>query len=189
MHCLPVILNANLITLISVVIALFYLIIVHLPFMHRCTIVVYYGRARASACSDHYVFALFFRIPFFIFFIMVAREQARAATIMFLRCFFVFLFLFFMVAREQARAATIMFLRCFFVFLFFLFLFFSLSRYCRQLIMSKASAYGDEIWQVDSLPQNADRMFISLKSLKGFARGRGEGPQNSIGGSVSFTGE
>jgi hypothetical protein len=115
---------------------------------------------------------------------MVAREQARAATIMFLRCFFVFLF---MVAREQARAATIMFLRCFFVFLFFLF--FSLSRYCTQLIMSKASAYGDEIWQVDSLPQNADRMFISLKSLKGFARGRGEGPQNSIGGSVSITGE
>jgi hypothetical protein len=30
----------------------------------------YYGRARASARSDHYVFALFFRIPFFfIFFI------------------------------------------------------------------------------------------------------------------------
>jgi hypothetical protein len=99
-----------------------------------------------------------------------------------------------MVAREQARAATIMFLRCFFVFLFFIFFIFifflfSLSRYCRQLIMSKASAYGDEIWQVDSLPQNADRMFISLKSLKGFARGRGEGPQNSIGGSVSITGE
>jgi hypothetical protein len=93
-----------------------------------------YGRARASARSDHYVFALFFRIPFFFFF-------------------------------------------------------FSLSRYCRQLIMSKASAYGDAIWQVDSVPQNADRMFISLKSLKGFARGRGEGPQNSIGGSVSITGE
>ena len=55
--------------------------------------------------------------------------------------------------------------------------------------MSKASAYGDEIWQVDSLPQNADRMFISLKSLNGFVRGRGEGPQNSIGGSVSITGE
>jgi hypothetical protein len=50
-----------------------------------------YGRARASARSDHYVFALFFRIPFF----MVAREQARAATIMFLRCFFVFLFFYF----------------------------------------------------------------------------------------------
>jgi hypothetical protein len=96
----------------------------------------YYGRARASARSDHYVFALFFRIPFFYFYFL-----------------------------------------------------FSLSRYCRQLIMSKASAYGDEIWQVDSLPQNADRMFISLKSLKGFARGRGEGPQNSIGGSVSITGE
>jgi hypothetical protein len=30
----------------------------------------------------------------------------------------------FMVAREQARAATIMFLRCFFVFLFFIFYFF-----------------------------------------------------------------
>jgi hypothetical protein len=29
----------------------------------------YYGRARASACSDHYVFALFFRIPFFLFFL------------------------------------------------------------------------------------------------------------------------
>jgi hypothetical protein len=98
---------------------------------------------------------------------MVAREQARAATIMFLRCFFVFLFFFF------------------FFFIFFFFIFFV----CRQLIMSKASAYGDEIWQVDSLPQNADRMFISLKSLKGFARGRGEGPQNSIGGSVSITGE
>jgi hypothetical protein len=96
---------------------------------------------------------------------------------------------FVMVAREQARAATIMFLRCFFVFLYFFFFFFSLSRYCRQLIMSKASAYGDAIWQVDSVPQNADRMFISLKSLKGFARGRGEGPQNSIGGSVSITGE
>jgi hypothetical protein len=99
-----------------------------------------------------------------------------------------------MVAREQARAATIMFLRCFFVFLFFyffffFFIFFFIFFVCRQLIMSKASAYGDEIWQVDSLPQNADRMFISLKSLKGFARGRGEGPQNSIGGSVSITGE
>jgi hypothetical protein len=47
--------------------------------------------------------------------------------------------------------------------------------------MSKASAYGDEIWQVDSLPQNADRMFISLKSLKGFASGRGQRPQNSMG--------
>jgi hypothetical protein len=30
-----------------------------------------YGRARASARSDHYVFALFFRIPFFIFFIFI----------------------------------------------------------------------------------------------------------------------
>jgi hypothetical protein len=47
--------------------------------------------------------------------------------------------------------------------------------------MSKASAYGDEIWQVDSLPQNADRMFISLKSLKGFASGRGQRPKNSMG--------
>jgi hypothetical protein len=37
--------------------------------------------------------------------------------------------------------------------------------------MSKASAYGDEIWQVDSLSQGADRMFISLKSLKGFSSG------------------
>jgi hypothetical protein len=46
--------------------------------------------------------------------------------------------------------------------------------------MSKASAYGDEIWQVDSLPQNADRMFISLKSLKGFASGRGQRPKNSM---------
>jgi hypothetical protein len=27
----------------------------------------YYGRARASARSDHYVFALFFRIPFLFF--------------------------------------------------------------------------------------------------------------------------
>jgi hypothetical protein len=47
--------------------------------------------------------------------------------------------------------------------------------------MSKASAYGDEIWQVDSLPQNVDRMFISLKSFKGFASGRGQRPQNSMG--------
>jgi hypothetical protein len=47
--------------------------------------------------------------------------------------------------------------------------------------MSKASAYGDEIWQVDSLPQNADRMFISLKSLKGFASGMGQRPKNSMG--------
>jgi hypothetical protein len=132
---------------------------------------------------------LCFTVIFSYFLFMVAREQARAATIMFLRCFFVFLF--FMVAREQARAATIMFLRCFFVFLFFIFFIFIFFIFfvCRQLIMSKASAYGDEIWQVDSLPQNADRMFISLKSLKGFARGRGEGPQNSIGGSVSITGE
>jgi hypothetical protein len=37
--------------------------------------------------------------------------------------------------------------------------------------MPKASAYGDEIWQVDSLSQGADRMFISLKSLKGFSSG------------------
>jgi hypothetical protein len=28
----------------------------------------FYGRARASARSDHYVFALFFRIPFFLFY-------------------------------------------------------------------------------------------------------------------------
>jgi hypothetical protein len=47
--------------------------------------------------------------------------------------------------------------------------------------MSKASAYGDEIWQVDSLPQNADRMFISLKSLKGFASGRGQETQKFHG--------
>jgi hypothetical protein len=47
--------------------------------------------------------------------------------------------------------------------------------------MSKASAYGDEIWLVDSLPHNADRMFISLKSLKGFASGRGQRPKNSMG--------
>jgi hypothetical protein len=53
--------------------------------------------------------------------IMVAREQARAATIMFLRCFFVFLF---------------------FLFFFFIFLFFFIFFVCRQLIMSKASAYG-----------------------------------------------
>jgi hypothetical protein len=45
--------------------------------------------------------------------------------------------------------------------------------------MSKASAYGDEIWQVDSLPQNADRMFISLKSLKGFSSGGPETPKFS----------
>jgi hypothetical protein len=37
--------------------------------------------------------------------------------------------------------------------------------------MSKASSYGDEIWQVDSLLQNADRMFVLLKLLKGFASG------------------
>jgi hypothetical protein len=54
--------------------------------MQSFSVAFNYGRARASARSDHYVFALFFRIPFFIFF-MVAREQARAATIMFLRCF------------------------------------------------------------------------------------------------------
>jgi hypothetical protein len=54
--------------------------------------------------------------------------------------------------------------------------------------MSKASAYGDEIWQVDSLPQNADRMFISLKSLKGFASGGGgRNPKILGGGSVSTT--
>jgi hypothetical protein len=47
--------------------------------------------------------------------------------------------------------------------------------------MSKAAAYGDDIWQVDSLPQNADRMFVSLKSLKGFASGRGRRPKNSMG--------
>jgi hypothetical protein len=148
---------------------------------------------------------------------MVAREQARAATIMFLRCFFVFLFFYFYGrARASARSdyyVFALFFRIpflwsraskraqrplcfcavfsysfFFIFIFFIFIFF-IFFVCRQLIMSKASAYGDEIWQVDSLPQNADRMFISLKSLKGFARGRGEGPQNSIGGSVSITGE
>jgi hypothetical protein len=121
---------------------------------------------------------------------MVAREQARAATIMFLRCFFVFLFFYYGRARASARSDHYVFalffrIPFFFFFIFYFFIFFV----CRQLIMSKASAYGDEIWQVDSLPQNADRMFISLKSLKGFARGRGEGPQNSIGGSVSITGE
>jgi hypothetical protein len=124
---------------------------------------------------------------------MVAREQARAATIMFLRCFFVFLFFYFFYGRARASARSdhyvfALFFRIPFFFIFFIFIFF-IFFVCRQLIMSKASAYGDEIWQVDSLPQNADRMFISLKSLKGFARGRGEGPQNSIGGSVSITGE
>jgi hypothetical protein len=120
--------------------------------------------------------------------IMVAREQARAATIMFLRCFFVFLF--YGRARASARSDHYVFALFFRIpFFFFFFFFFFIFFVCRQLIMSKASAYGDEIWQVDSLPQNADRMFISLKSLKGFARGRGEGPQNSIGGSVSITGE
>jgi hypothetical protein len=37
--------------------------------------------------------------------------------------------------------------------------------------MSKAAAYEDEIWQVDSMLQGADRTFISLKSLKGFSSG------------------
>jgi hypothetical protein len=92
-----------------------------------------------------------------------------------------------MVAREQARSDHYVFALFFRIPFFFLFFF---TRYCRQLIMSKASAYGDEIWQVDSLPQNADRMFISLKSLKGFASGRGQRPKNSIGqASVSTTGE
>jgi hypothetical protein len=91
---------------------------------------------------------------------------------------------FIMVARFYS-AATIMFYGYFFSYLFFFFLFF--TRYCRQLIMSKASAYGDEIWQVDSLPQNADRMFISLKSLKGFASGGARNPKIPWGGSVSTT--
>jgi hypothetical protein len=55
--------------------------------------------------------------------------------------------------------------------------------------MSKASAYGDEIWQVDSLPQNADRLFLSLKSLEGFASGRGRDPKIPSDGFVSTTGE
>jgi hypothetical protein len=55
--------------------------------------------------------------------------------------------------------------------------------------MSKASAYGDEIWQVDSLPQNADRMFISLKSLKGLRAGGVGDPKIPWGGSVSTTRE
>jgi hypothetical protein len=37
--------------------------------------------------------------------------------------------------------------------------------------MPEASVYEDEIWQVDSLLQGADRMFISLKSFKGFSSG------------------
>jgi hypothetical protein len=84
-----------------------------------------------------------------------------------------------MVAREQARAATIMFLRCFFVFLFFLFFFFFFFFFyflcheiCRKVIVSNAFAYGTEIWQVDSLWKYADRMFISHKSAEGFQRGR-----------------
>jgi hypothetical protein len=39
---------------------------------HRTTVLFYYyGRARASARSDHYVFGLFFRIPFFILFFFI----------------------------------------------------------------------------------------------------------------------
>jgi hypothetical protein len=81
---------------------------------------------------------------------------------------------FIMVAREQARAATIMFLRCFFVFLFFIlfFFYFLCHEICRKVIVSNAFAYGTEIWQVDSLWKYADRMFISHKSAEGFQRGR-----------------
>jgi hypothetical protein len=39
-------------------------------------------------------------------FVMVAREQARAATIMFLRCFFVFLLLFIFFIFFRARASA-----------------------------------------------------------------------------------
>jgi hypothetical protein len=53
--------------------------------------------------------------------------------------------------------------------------------------MSKASAYGDEIWHVDSLSQGADRMFISLKSLKGFRAGGGLNHKIIRGGSASTT--
>jgi hypothetical protein len=85
----------------------------------------------------------------------------------------VFSYSFFMVAREQARAATIMFLRCFFVFLFFYFFFYFLCHeICRKVIVSNAFAYGTDIWQVDSLWKYADRMFISHKSAEGFQRGR-----------------
>jgi hypothetical protein len=51
------------------------------------------------------------------------------------------------------------------------FIFFFLLNFCTQVIMPKASAYGDEIWQVDSLSKGADRTFISLKSHKGFSSG------------------
>jgi hypothetical protein len=71
----------------------------------------------------------------------------------------------FLWSRAIYSAATIMFFALFFP--------------CRQLIMAKASAYGDELWQVDSIPQNADRMSISLKSLKGFSRGGPETPKFS----------
>jgi hypothetical protein len=98
-----------------------------------------------------------------------------ATTIMFYRYFFLFLSFY-------GRALFIA-LRplCFTVIFSYFFLLSFFTRYCRQLIMSKASAYGEEIWQVDSLPQNADRMFISLKSLKGFTSGRGQSPKNSMG--------
>jgi hypothetical protein len=55
--------------------------------------------------------------------------------------------------------------------------------------MSKASAYGDEIWQVDSLPQNADRMFISSNRSRGLRAGGVMDPNIPSGGSVSTTGE
>ena len=51
-----------------------------------------------------------------------------------------------MVAPRDSVIATIMFLLCFF--------------FCRQLIVSNALAEGDEIWQVDSLREGADRMSI-----------------------------
>jgi hypothetical protein len=67
--------------------------------------------AKLNQDSINYGRALFIAVRPLCFTVifMVAREQARAATIMFLRCFFVFLFYFF------------------YFFLFFLFLF-SLSR-------------------------------------------------------------
>lgn len=45
------------------------------------------------------------------------------------------------------------------------------SDFSRQLIISKASAYGDEVWQEDSFSKAADRMFIALRTLEGFSYG------------------
>jgi hypothetical protein len=65
----------------------------------------YYGRARASARSDHYVFALFFRIPFFYFLWSRASKRAQRplcfcavfsySFFFYFLFFFIFFFIFF----------------------------------------------------------------------------------------------